>query len=150
MKNKGVAIIVIFMLAVSVFCGCGSSDDPGKNEGADCAGNVESSVRASEEETEESSEDKASETSEKKDAGSQDIVILYTNDVHCGVDNNIGYNGLYAYRKEMEAAGADVLLVDDGDEFQGDVLSSYLDSMGGKVSKEYADKAGQGRITISD
>ena len=24
----------------------------------------------------------------------QDIIILYTNDVHCGVDDNIGYAGL--------------------------------------------------------
>ena len=24
----------------------------------------------------------------------KDIVILYTNDVHCGVDDNIGYGGL--------------------------------------------------------
>lgn len=29
----------------------------------------------------------------------QDIVILYTNDVHCGVDDNIGYGGLALYKK---------------------------------------------------
>ena len=26
-----------------------------------------------------------------------DIFILYTNDVHCGIDENIGYAGLAAY-----------------------------------------------------
>lgn len=27
-------------------------------------------------------------------AADHDIVVLYTNDVHCGVDDNIGYAGL--------------------------------------------------------
>ena len=27
-------------------------------------------------------------------AADKDIVVLYTNDVHCGVDDNIGYAGL--------------------------------------------------------
>jgi 2',3'-cyclic-nucleotide 2'-phosphodiesterase (5'-nucleotidase family) len=49
------------------------------------------------------------------------IVILYTNDVHCAVDDNIGYAGLAAYEKEMAAEyGADyVTLVDAGDAVQG-------------------------------
>lgn len=37
------------------------------------------------------------------DEKSNDIVILYTNDVHCAVDDNIGYAGLAAYKKEMQA-----------------------------------------------
>ena len=32
------------------------------------------------------------------------IVILHTNDVHCGIDDAIGYAGLAAYKAEMEAA----------------------------------------------
>ncbi len=32
-----------------------------------------------------------------------DIVILYTNDVHCGVGDYIGYDGLALYKREMEA-----------------------------------------------
>lgn len=49
------------------------------------------------------------------------IVILHTNDVHCAVDDNIGYAGLAAYKKQMEARyGADyVTLVDAGDAIQG-------------------------------
>ena len=50
---------------------------------------------------------------------SADIVIIYTNDVHCGIDNNVGYAGLAAYKKEMEEAGNAVILVDDGDHIQG-------------------------------
>jgi len=39
-------------------------------------------------------------------AADQDIVILYTNDVHCGIDENIGYAGLSLYKKEMKARNA--------------------------------------------
>lgn len=49
------------------------------------------------------------------------IVILHTNDIHCAVDDNIGYAGLAAYKKQLEARyGADyVTLVDAGDAVQG-------------------------------
>lgn len=53
-----------------------------------------------------------------------DIIILHTNDVHCGVDNNMGYAGVAAYKKELEEAGNTVFLVDDGDEIQGGVMGS--------------------------
>ncbi|MEG1902534.1 MAG: bifunctional UDP-sugar hydrolase/5'-nucleotidase [Clostridium sp.] len=49
----------------------------------------------------------------------RDIAIVYTNDVHCAVDDNIGYAGLAAYKKELEADGCEVLLVDSGDAIQG-------------------------------
>lgn len=57
---------------------------------------------------------------------SDEIVVLYTNDVHCGVDDGIGYAGLAAYKAEMEAAyGADdVTLVDAGDAVQGTALGT--------------------------
>ena len=34
-----------------------------------------------------------------------DIIILYTNDVHCGIDDVIGYAGVSAYRQEMPETG---------------------------------------------
>lgn len=49
----------------------------------------------------------------------EDIVILYTNDVHCAVDENIGYAGLAAYKKRMEEKTPYVTLVDCGDAIQG-------------------------------
>ena len=49
----------------------------------------------------------------------QDIVILYTNDVHCGVDDHIGYAGLAYYKKEAEKRTPNVTLVDAGDAVQG-------------------------------
>ena len=49
----------------------------------------------------------------------KDIVILYTNDVHCGVENNIGYAGLSLYKQEMLEETPYVSLVDAGDALQG-------------------------------
>jgi 2',3'-cyclic-nucleotide 2'-phosphodiesterase (5'-nucleotidase family) len=46
---------------------------------------------------------------------SADIVILFTSDVHCGVDQGFGYAGLQAVRDSLVAAGNAVILVDDGD-----------------------------------
>ena len=52
-------------------------------------------------------------------AADQDIVILYTNDVHCAVDDNLGYAGLSLYKKEMQKTTPYVTLVDAGDSIQG-------------------------------
>ena len=52
-------------------------------------------------------------------AADQDIVVLYTNDVHCGVEDNIGYGGLALYKEQMEAQTPYVTLVDAGDAIQG-------------------------------
>lgn len=70
----------------------------------------------------------------QSDPGTGDIVILYTNDVHCGVDRkisngqvtSIGYAGVAAYKKEMqELVGNDnVTLVDAGDAVQGDAIGT--------------------------
>lgn len=53
-----------------------------------------------------------------------DIVVLYTNDVHCGVEDNIGYAGLVAYEKEMLKTTPYVTLVDIGDAIQGGPLGT--------------------------
>ncbi|MBO6017428.1 MAG: metallophosphoesterase, partial [Oscillospiraceae bacterium] len=46
-------------------------------------------------------------------------VILHTNDVHCGFEENIGYDGLALYKKELERKYGHVFLVDAGDFIQG-------------------------------
>ena len=33
---------------------------------------------------------------------SDDIIILHTNDVHCGIMDKIGYDGLMLYKKELK------------------------------------------------
>ena len=54
----------------------------------------------------------------------KDVVILFTSDVHCGVDRNFGYTGLKAARDQYEAAGNYTLLIDDGDSIQGEPIGT--------------------------
>ena len=53
---------------------------------------------------------------------SDDIIILHTNDVHCGIDEIIGYDGLNLYKKELRTKYKHVLLVDAGDHIQGGAI----------------------------
>ena len=53
-----------------------------------------------------------------------DLVILFTSDVHCGVDRNFGLSGLMQLRKYYESQGRHTLLVDDGDFIQGEALGT--------------------------
>lgn len=57
-------------------------------------------------------------------ARGEDIVILYTDDVHGAVDTDIGYAGLAAYRQQLEEKTPYVTLVDCGDALQGDTLGA--------------------------
>ncbi len=54
----------------------------------------------------------------------QDIVILVTSDIHCGVSKNFGVVGLEQIRETMDANGDYTLLVDDGDAIQGELLGT--------------------------
>ena len=54
----------------------------------------------------------------------KDIVVLYTNDVHCGITDGIGYAGLARIKAALAAAGKEVILVDNGDSDQGDVIGT--------------------------
>lgn len=60
----------------------------------------------------------------RREEEAPDICILYTNDVHCGIDDHIGYAGLSAYKHEMEAIYDYVTLVDCGDAVQGDFIGA--------------------------
>ena len=58
----------------------------------------------------------------KEEELSEDIIILHTNDVHCGLMSNIGYDGLMLYKKELQKKYKYILTVDVGDHTQGDPL----------------------------
>ena len=58
----------------------------------------------------------------KEEEKSDDIIILHTNDVHCGIMDNIGYDGLMLYKKELQKKYKNVLIVDAGDHIQGDII----------------------------
>ena len=74
-----------------------------------------------------SMEESAAEAVSAFPAGSPDevaAVILHTNDIHAGYEDNIGYDGLVLYKKELESIYKNVLLVDAGDAIQGSVIGS--------------------------
>ncbi len=53
-----------------------------------------------------------------------DIIVLFTNDVHCGVDDAIGYAGLAAYKEYCESLTPYTTLVDCGDAIQGGLIGT--------------------------
>ena len=53
-----------------------------------------------------------------------DVMILYTSDIHCGVDKGFGLSGLQQVRDTLEAQGYTTILVDNGDAIQGEVMGT--------------------------
>lgn len=80
-------------------------------------------------------------------AAAGDIVVLYTNDVHCAIDGDFGYSNLVAYEKEMAAAGDYVTLVDAGDAIQGGPYGSLTD---GQAIVDTMNKAGYDVATMGN
>jgi 2',3'-cyclic-nucleotide 2'-phosphodiesterase (5'-nucleotidase family) len=54
----------------------------------------------------------------------KDLAILYTNDVHCAVDEGMGYAGVAALKKQLMSEDCYVALVDAGDAVQGDAIGT--------------------------
>ena len=78
---------------------------------------------------------------------SESIVILHTNDVHCAVNDNIGYDGLYLYKEEMLQKYENVLLVDAGDAIQG---SAYGTLSKGKLIIDLMNDVGYDCATLGN
>ena len=52
-------------------------------------------------------------------AAGKEIIILHTNDIHCGVTDNLGIDKVSQYKKDLKKQGHPVALVDAGDAIQG-------------------------------
>lgn len=77
------------------------------------------------------------------DEKSNDIVILHTDDAHCGVNDNLGYAGVAAYKAEMKETHNYVALVDCGDAIQGESIGTlsagaYLVDIMNEVGYDFA------------
>ena len=55
------------------------------------------------------------------------VKILYTGDIHCGVDKGFGLGGLKAVKDRYEEKGYETILVDVGDAIQGSALGMMTD-----------------------
>ncbi|MBR0086885.1 MAG: 5'-nucleotidase C-terminal domain-containing protein [Lachnospiraceae bacterium] len=92
-----------------------SDDSPSGKDGS----SSETEGTFSQEET----SDKADEPEKEPEKNGQ-VMILYTSDVHCGIDQGFGYAGLYQIRETMEKQGYTTILVDNGDSIQGESIGS--------------------------
>jgi 2',3'-cyclic-nucleotide 2'-phosphodiesterase (5'-nucleotidase family) len=63
---------------------------------------------------------KAPQTAEAEKNG--EVIILYTSDIHCGIDKGFGLAGLRQIRDKLEKDGYTTLLVDNGDATQGESI----------------------------
>ncbi|MDO4458972.1 MAG: bifunctional UDP-sugar hydrolase/5'-nucleotidase [Clostridia bacterium] len=66
----------------------------------------------------------AGQTAHAEEGNSGDIMVLYTSDVHCGINMGLGYGGVAQIRETMENKGYTTLLVDNGDAIQGDIVGT--------------------------
>ena len=61
---------------------------------------------------------------------SDDIVILHINDVHCGLNNTVGYDGFALYRDELKKKYKNIISVDVGDHIQGGSIGAISNGEG--------------------
>ena len=78
---------------------------------------------------------------------SNDIVILHTNDVHCGVQDTIGYDGLMLFKKQLLKKYNNVILVDAGDHIQGGTMGLIS---GGEAIIDILNKLGYEVATLGN
>ncbi len=140
--RKKLAIIALFLLSAILVSGCNES----LSQAAQALDTVAGSIEEAKQTVEEASKDEASKedapkddtatataiTDEKSSAKDEeapklptsDIYIIYTSDVHCGVDMGFGYASVKQIREKLEAEGAATILVDDGDFVQGEPIGT--------------------------
>lgn len=71
-----------------------------------------------------------------------DIIVIYTNDIHCGIEDGFGFAGLSALKQDCETTTPYVTLVDNGDAVQGTLIGtvskgSYIVDIMNKVGYDF-------------
>ena len=65
----------------------------------------------------------------KIDELSDDIVIIHVNDVHCGIQDTVGYDGFVLYRKQLQEKYKHIITVDVGDHVQGGTIGALMEKL---------------------
>jgi len=76
----------------------------------------------------------------------KDISIIYTSDVHSGLDDKLGYSSLYAYKEKLSLTN-NVTLIDSGDFLQGDYVSTISS---GKYVIDIMNEVGYDIVTLGN
>ncbi len=110
MKKLHKTLLIILALAVVFsFTACGAPAQPNNSNTA--ADNTQQN----------NSNTVPDNTKEEKNG---QIVVLFTSDVHCGIDQGFGYAGLMQIRENLESQGYTTILVDNGDSIQGEAIGT--------------------------
>ena len=87
-----------------------------------CAGAAETETEIPAGLPAEETESEAPESEEPEKNG--EVYILFTSDIHCGVDKGFGLAGVKQVQETLEAEGYTTLLVDNGDAIQGEAIGT--------------------------
>lgn len=101
-------VIISLLVVLCLVLGCACSSAPKDPQGS-------GSASSSQEE-----QGGASQATEKNG----DVYILFTSDVHCGIEQGFGFAGLQQVRNTLEKDGFTTILVDNGDMIQGEPVGA--------------------------
>ncbi len=129
-KKNGYALLLIALL----MAGCGAAENEKLPQDTDILTDMPADTaeetpapavpeEPADAETEESGKELPADAEPAAEKNGE-ICILYTSDVHCGVDQGFGYAGLYQIRQNLEDKGYTTILVDDGDSIQGEAMGT--------------------------
>ena len=117
MKNIAALLPAVMLVVASVGC---ADDTKNTSVASDSTNAVITDPSAYAEDTEKIAAPAVTGDAEKNG----EIYVLFTSDVHCGVDQGFGYAGLRQIRDSLEAQGYETILVDDGDAIQGEPVGT--------------------------
>ncbi|MBQ7058848.1 MAG: 5'-nucleotidase C-terminal domain-containing protein [Firmicutes bacterium] len=130
--KKVLACFLVLLMVLSL-AGCQlkkEEETPATSEASQETAKEESKAEESKAEESKAEESKAEE-SQPEEAPVEEAVekngetyILFTSDIHCGVDQGFGLAGLAEIKAQLEKAGYEVILVDDGDAIQGETIGT--------------------------
>ena len=125
--QKLIASLAAILVIIGVLAGCQPQPQGQSTEAA--AASTEQAAAASTEQSAASTTGSSQAVEEVPAAEDVAAVILHTNDVHAGYEDNIGYDGLALYKKELENKYEHVYLVDCGDSIQGAPIGAISKGM---------------------
>ena len=125
--QKLIASLAAILVIIGILAGCQPQPQGQSTEAA--AASTEQAAAASTEQSAASTTGSSQAVEEVPAAEDVAAVILHTNDVHAGYEDNIGYDGLALYKKELENKYEHVYLVDCGDSIQGAPIGAISKGM---------------------
>ena len=133
--NRLGILLMSMVFSVLVICSGACGMEPSSTE-TEAEVKVETEAKAetevetraeTEAETRSETEAETKAETEAETEAKQDIVILATSDVHCGIEENFAYAGLEQIREVFEKSGVHTILVDGGDFAQGEAIGTITE-----------------------